>query len=233
MFGRRIYHLNAFQRTRVSSTAEETAIERKTDSRIKTLSVLGVLDYWRDAYRTFVSEIQSATFKGVVVDYDGTLCGEADRFGKLQPAILNELARVARAGCPVGIATGRGKSVWEALRGGLPQSYWNLVAIGYYNGGDIRLLSEDKPDGTPKTAESLVPIAEALCSNRLVADLATIELRIPQITVRPNAKRAGRSCVGHRRTYDSGAPRAWHVNAPFEPFYRYPCAGGRQASSGP
>ena len=144
VFGRRIYHLNAFQRTRVSPTAEETAIERKTDSRIKTLSVLGVLDYWRDAYRTFMSEIQSATFRGVVVDYDGTLCGEAERFGKLQPGILNELARIARAGCPVGIATGRGKSVWEALRGGLPQSYWNLVAIGYYNGGDIRLLSEEQ-----------------------------------------------------------------------------------------
>lgn len=183
-FGRRIYHLRAFPRAS-AVTAEQTAIERKTGMSLSALSAMGTLDYWRSAYNTFLSQVTAAVFKGLVLDYDGTLCGETDRYGGLQPEIARELERLAGAGVHIGIATGRGKSVRTALRASISQAYWPSIVVGYYNGGDIRLLSEDNPDGRPVTTESLRGIAEALSSDRLLMQLATLELRPPQIKVEP------------------------------------------------
>jgi hydroxymethylpyrimidine pyrophosphatase-like HAD family hydrolase len=144
------------------------------------------LNFWRDAYRLFTSAISDVMFKGVVVDYDGTLCGEADRFGDLNSHVAKELLRLLRAGIPLGIATGRGKSVRKALREALPKNYWDRVVVGYYNGGDVGLLSAERPDGTARAGEALAEIADALRSNRLLMRLAKLEFRIPQITVEPN-----------------------------------------------
>ena len=184
-FGRQIYHLNAF-RKRSLPGPEQTAIERKTGKPIATLSSLGVLDFWRAAYRSFTSAMRDVTFKGIAIDYDGTLCGEADRFGDLRPDVAKELLRLLRAGIPVGIATGRGKSVRKVLRQALPKNYWNRVVVGYYNGGDVGLLNDERPDGTPRAGESLAEIADVLGSNQLLTRLVKLELRIPQITVVPN-----------------------------------------------
>ena len=184
-FGRRIYHLNAF-RNRSPPPPEQTAIERKTGKAVETLSSLGVFNFWRDAYRTFTRAINDVTFKGVVIDYDGTLCGEADRFGDLHPRVVTELLRLLRGGIAVGVATGRGKSVRQALRKALPKNYWDRVVVGYYNGGDVGLLSDKRPDGSPRAGEALAEIADALGSNQLLTHLAKLELRLPQITIEPN-----------------------------------------------
>lgn len=183
-FGRRIYHLNAFRR-RALPQPGQIAIERKTGKSVETLSSLGVLKFWHDAYCSFTDAIKDVVFKSVAIDYDGTLCGETDRFGDLQPQVAKELLRVLRGGVAVGIATGRGKSVRTALREALPEKYWDRVVVGYYNGGDVGLLSDEKPDGTPRVGEQLAEIAGALRSNRLLCHLAKLELRIPQITIEP------------------------------------------------
>ena len=186
-FGRRIYHLNAF--TRVATPApEEVAIERKTGIEHSMLSALGLLNHWRAAYQAFVKTLRTTRFRGLVVDYDGTLCGDADRYGALQPEVASELERLARGGIILGIATGRGKSVRTALRAAVSQEYWSKIVVGYYNGGDIRLLSDDNPDGTSTTAEILAPVAEALTTNRLLMDLVTVELRPPQIKIEPKRR---------------------------------------------
>ncbi|MGE3341871.1 MAG: sucrose-6-phosphate hydrolase [Vicinamibacterales bacterium] len=198
-FGRRIYHLRAFPKGSAVS-AEQTAIERKTGFSLSELSAVGALNYWRAAYNEFISQVTTTVFAGVVVDYDGTLCGEADRYGSLQPEIAGELERLARAGVYVGIATGRGKSVRAALRAAIPETCWPQFVVGYYNGGDIRLLSEDNPDGRPVTGDSLRGIARALSSHRLLMRLATLELRPPQIKVEPKRRRDSDivwSMVGH------------------------------------
>ena len=183
-FGRQIYHLNAFRKPPLPGP-EQTAIERKTGQPIATLSSLGIFDFWRTAYRSFTSAMRGGTFKGIALDYDGTLCGDADRFGALQPDVTTELLRFLRAGIPVGIATGRGKSVRKALRQALPKDYWTNVVVGYYNGGDVGLLNDERPDGTPQAGEGLTAIADVLGSHLLLTRLATLELRIPQITIEP------------------------------------------------
>lgn len=184
-FGRQIYHLNAF-RGRLLPGLEQTAIERKTGKPVATLSSLGDLDFWCAAYRSFTSAMRDVTFKGIAIDYDGTLCSEADRFNDLQPDVAKELIRLLRAGIPVGIATGRGKSVRKVLRRALPKDCWNRVVVGYYNGGDIGLLNDERPDGTPRAGKELAEIADMLGSNELFTRLANLELRIPQITIEPN-----------------------------------------------
>ena len=86
----------------------------------------------------------------------------------------------------MGVATGRGKSVRQALRKALPKNYCDRVVVGYYNGGDVGLLSDKRPDGSPRAGEALAEIADALGSNQLLTHLAKLELRLPQITIEPN-----------------------------------------------
>ena len=51
-----------------------------------------------------------------------------------------------RAGAVVGLATGRGKSVRQALRDAVDERLWGKVIVGYYNGGDIGLVGDDQED---------------------------------------------------------------------------------------
>ena len=100
--------------------------------------------------------------------------------------MVTELLRLLRGGIAVGVATGRGKSVRQALRKALPKNYCDRVVVGYYNGGDVGLLSDKRPDGSPRAGEALAEIADALGSNQLLTHLAKLELRLPQITIEPN-----------------------------------------------
>ena len=181
-FGRRIYNLRAFKQRPVSDR-QAIAIERKVQKPIEVLSRLKLLDFWRRAYRTFTTGLQVATFRGVVVDYDGTLSD--DRFGSLSSDISGELVRLLNDHIPLAVATGRGKSAREALREVIPPGLWDRVVIGYYNGGDIGLLSEDKPNPAQRAGEALLEIAAALQKDRQLVSLAAVECRIPQLTIQP------------------------------------------------
>jgi hypothetical protein len=165
---------------------EAVAIERKAGRSVNTLAGQGELEFWRSAYVQFVRQLGRATLKGLVLDYDGTLCGEAHRFGGLAREAGRELTRVLRAGITLGVATGRGKSVRKALRDGIPKKYWGRVVVGYYNGGDVGLLDDDdRPDGSERVAEALRPVAEALQDHPLLSRCARFEFRLPQIKVEP------------------------------------------------
>ena len=180
-FGRRIYNLRAFTRRPVSDR-QAIAIERKVQKPTEMLS-LQVLYFWQRAYRIFTTGLQAATFRGVVVDYDGTLSD--DRFGSLSREVAGELIRLLNANIPLAVATGRGKSARKVLREVIPTGHWDRVIVGYYNGGDIGLLSEERPDPTARAGEALSEIAAAFRRDPLLARLAVLECRIPQITIQP------------------------------------------------
>jgi fructoselysine-6-P-deglycase FrlB-like protein len=189
-FGRKIYHLRAFAGDRapdpVMPAEEVVAIERKSRRAVVMLARQGQIDSWRDAYAAFIRGFGKASFRGVVFDYDGTLCDEADRYKGLSPVVGRELTRLLRAGALLGIATGRGKSVRQALRERISRKHWGRVVVGYYNGGDIGVLHDDaRPDGTEQVADALRPLAESLQRHTLLAQLAGFELRLPQIKVEP------------------------------------------------
>lgn len=146
------------------------------------------LEFWKKAYDTFVDWLQTQPYGGVVFDYDGTLCDGRDRYRGIDEAVVQHLIRLLSAGVIIGVATGRGKSVRKTLRSKIPQSLWGQVLVGYYNGSDSGLLSDEShPDSTDGSCDELLPVLEAINSDptleRLSKYLAERTCRRSQITV--------------------------------------------------
>lgn len=182
-FGSRIYRINAFPSRSDIQSREDLAIVRKT--RV-SLERLPALDSWRNAYDKFLRKLVGTRFRGIVLDYDGTMCSDLDRYKPLREPILKELNRLLEGGITIGVATGRGKSVRQRLQEGLVPEYWPNVAIGYYNGGDIALLNDNsRPNGEEATSHSLRTVADLLRGHGLLNELASFEFRLPQIKVEP------------------------------------------------
>ncbi|MCE9566514.1 MAG: sucrose-6-phosphate hydrolase [Planctomycetes bacterium] len=183
-FGRRLYNLGVFPRMPPPHgiATPEVAIARKS----RVPGAQSSASAWQDAYAGFLSRLSSARIRALVLDYDGTLCDEAKRFDPLPAPVGDELSRVLRAGIPVGIATGRGKSVRERLQEALPRNVWDRVLVGYYNGADIGLLSDDnRPDGTKMVSEPLRPVEDLLVRQSPFLGPCETELRPWQITLKP------------------------------------------------
>lgn len=186
-FGRSIYHLNAFKR-RPTADISEAAIARKSGLPLSVLRTRQSLHDWERHYSEFVSRIQEARFRTIILDYDGTLVDESHRFDGLSREVAKHLIRFAKGRIQIGVATGRGKSVRSALQDALPKATWKQFLIGYYNGGDIGSLSNPScPDGTCRVDDSLNPIASAIRDSDYLRGSADCEFRIPQITIQPKS----------------------------------------------
>lgn len=186
-FGRELYNLNVFTRSRparAGSLAEpEVAIERKTRTAASTPP-----EVWRGAHAAFLDRLAKARVAAIVTDYDGTLCDEARRFEPLSSEVAEELTRLLRLGLNLGVATGRGQSVRKELQKAIPNEFWDRVIVGYYNGSDIGLLSEDdRPDGTDAPLEPLKPVAQLLQRLHPFLGVEPPELRHNQITLKSGA----------------------------------------------
>ena len=190
-FGQEIYHLRNSTKTpmlghsgKLSQNAI-TAIQRKTNMPIELMSSEHV-NYWRSAYRKFLRKLKAAEFTSIIFDYDGTLCDPSARFELLSNDICNHLRRLLRAGITIGIATGRGQSVRESLQEAIPKKYWAQVWIGYYNGSDIGLLSDNnQPDKDGPLHPTLLPIKSCLSEDTYFAKIATLQARPNQISINP------------------------------------------------
>ena len=191
LFGRNIYHLrnstNAHMLGYSGNLSQDaiTAIQRKTKMPIETIS-LEHINYWRSAYRKFLRKLKAAEFTSIIFDYDGTLCDPSARFESLSNDICNHLRRLLRADITIGIATGRGQSIRESLQEVIPKKYWAQVWIGYYNGSDIGLLSDNShPDKESSLHPTLLPIESRLSKDTYFAKIATFEARPNQISIEP------------------------------------------------
>lgn len=176
-FGRLLYHMGE---RRVRSTPvtrssphsiEAAAICRKAGIQsIETLRPSN-LAYWRAAYSGFRSSLAAAAFGGVVFDYDGTLCGPAERGTGPRQAVCNELVRLADAGVLIGVATGRGGSAGESLRDALPERVWQRIWIGYYNGATIASLSDTSAPTVTRPRGAMRDVARILAGDKRVRAL--------------------------------------------------------------
>jgi fructoselysine-6-P-deglycase FrlB-like protein len=191
-FGSKIYKLSALgglsKRSQPLSGIAAASIERKTELTIENLWSRGELDFWKKAYAIFLDRLQIQPYGGIVFDYDGTLCDSRDRYKGIENEVIQNLVRLLGSGVLIGIATGRGKSVRKTLRSSLPKSLWSRVVIGYYNGSDNGLLSDDShPDSTDCSCDELLPVLEVLNSDSTLLRLSKYLLehtcRRSQITV--------------------------------------------------
>lgn len=160
-FGRRIYNLRLPLREdlKMNQSRRRTAVRRKIDLVGDAQASADRVSFWLKAYDTFTRRLAGARFSGLVVDYDGTLCCERNRYGDLDSDTVNELVRLLQAGVGIGVATGRGKPARAALQRALPREYWGRVVVGYYNGGDCALLADsNRPDGSARRVLSWPPL---------------------------------------------------------------------------
>ncbi|MBY0335737.1 MAG: HAD hydrolase family protein [Acetobacteraceae bacterium] len=188
-FGRKLYNLPLPRsgRNRTPgrlSLRQAAAISRKSGMPADQLAAAGELDRWRDALTTFECRLSEARFAGLVLDYDGTVVDTRHRFEPASPVIVAELARLARAGAKIAIATGRGRSVRHDLQKSVPRALWPEILIGYYNGAEIASLDDDAaPDASAELCAPLRLLAEALRRQPELAACVRQEDRAHQITL--------------------------------------------------
>jgi len=185
-FGRKLYHLRA----RISSAAKrvsslDSIVTRKT-------AALGVEDrddfdpkHWLKYYKAFRERLNQSDIGAIVFDYDGTLVRTDARFSPPSSAILRSLVCTLEAGLPIGIATGRGDSVREALQTTLPGDLQARVLIGYNNASQIAPLDRDHVvDGDIENA-ALARFHTQLLDCRILSTAIEIRTYPLQITIRP------------------------------------------------
>lgn len=179
-FGRKLYRLSAPEIRPESNPAlarKRAAIERLGGS----LSLAEL----EDARKRCLRRIEETTIKAVVLDYDGTLVDFRRRYDALPDEVGTALRRLIESGIAIGVATGRGKSVGERLREGMPRPLWERIWVGYYNGAECALLSENAaPIGREPSGLS-AQVAELLGRD---ADRWIVDARRMQVTVTPKRR---------------------------------------------
>lgn len=185
-FGRKLYHTNAFRaRSRPNELTfwKARAVERKASDSVDRLRAEDRLNFWLSSLKDVLEELAATRYCGLVVDYDGTLCSENERFDPLPAVVVEALTLLLSSGLVLGVATGRGKSVRERLQEAIPKKLWGRVVVGYYNGGQLLNLNDaEEPDGSKRVGLELQIVAEAVQVDGLLAQ-GEITLRNRQITL--------------------------------------------------
>ena len=156
------------------------------------------------ALRRFTRAISSQRFGGVVFDYDGTLCDPVRRAAGPSRRTAGMLSLILAAGITVGIATGRGGSVREALSRAIPRRLRAGVVIGYHNGAEVSRMADPSPDspGPPPPAElrrclalirrrGLLPAGTRVSKRRGQVSLVHGDIRAAPLARRLGGERAG------------------------------------------
>ena len=186
-FGRRLYHLRLRTRSSDKVSEDEAIVFRKLRSLGASSSIATKLrSYLHKELRSAVEKLHGVRFESLVLDYDGTFCHHTRRFEQPERLLSERLVRLSKKGLTIGFATGRGKSIRTALRKVFPKSLWNKVVVGYYNCGEIGLLSEDGiPEPEKAMGKELNHVAQILSNDRIITELCELTLRSTQVTVTP------------------------------------------------
>lgn len=157
VFGRRLYHLKAKQKRASQGDLNRSAALRRKGARVDDIC-------WTACYEQALKKFNSSRYEALVVDYDGTLCDARERAKPLRPEVTDELKRLVEKGAVIGLATGRGPSAGKELRASLPSELHCRILVGYYNGADVRTLT-DEEDPIVENASEKNPLVVALAKD--------------------------------------------------------------------
>ena len=184
-FGRKLYHMGAKGITsRGKKPSLDLLLHRKFGN-LATHRHPSSLDTIKEGLRSYLDKLRTTRFRGIVFDYDETLCPAENRFGSLPPSISDALTTIVENDVIVGIATGRGRSVGLALKEGLDERHWENIIVGYYNGGQVLKLNERSPKRGSPASPHLSDFLDLIQENTQLTQLCDIEERPDQITLNP------------------------------------------------
>lgn len=181
-FGRKIYHLRSKEKGLPEQRLERARILCRKTGEVSEEATL----CWGAYLDSFVDRLSRARYRSAVFDYDGTLCDAAERFMGPGPEIVEALITLLKKGIPIGVATGRGKSVKRDLRRILPRSLWHLVVVSYYNGFESGLLNNDNLPSQRPTSPEMKAISDELRDHPFISANANTEERAGQISFTSN-----------------------------------------------
>jgi hypothetical protein len=146
-FGRRLYHLPP-SRSLVPETRLDP-VQRKIAA-THTANSTKLHAFFERSLETWLANIASVDFGGLVLDYDGTVCRTRERYELPSADVQKALLELLTDGTVVGFASGRGGSLWRDLRAWVPRKLWRNIELGLYNGGlQLSLADKIEPDGSP------------------------------------------------------------------------------------
>ncbi len=102
--------------------------------------------FFLEAAAEWSSQLTSQRFRGVVLDYDGTVCWTHRRFDLPSEGLQQALRGLLESRMILGFASGRGKSLHADLRRWIPETDWPNVIVGMYNGAVQISLDQSLPD---------------------------------------------------------------------------------------
>lgn len=187
-YGRELYHLpynNLLKPSKkgLLTKRAELAIKRKLN--IDNLESIDKkeLEVWKKSYLRFINNLMRNSFGMVLFDYDGTICSSNERYSGPSNQMKEKLLLILEKGFMFGVVTGRGQSIRRDLQKVIPERYWEQVIIGYYNGSDYGILSNDNlPNKKKKPASSLKPFISLLSDIEALYGI-TITKRPNQLTI--------------------------------------------------
>ncbi len=194
-FGRRLYHQGFPKKKTPRIHRLDHIIERKLGVNLPTWPD-EALTAARESLDDFLRRLAAARIGSVVLDYDGTLCPVENRYSGIPKPVAQLLADLLEKGLLLGVATGRGKSVRQALCERIPSKYFDRVIVGYYNGSQVLNLNEGDPVSGDVAIGNLSQFVDLIRSDPLLPKVCLIEVRPQQVTLIPQ------SSVPFRLLYD-------------------------------
>jgi hydroxymethylpyrimidine pyrophosphatase-like HAD family hydrolase len=99
--------------------------------------------------------------------------------------VAQNLTALLTRNIPIGVATGRGKSAKRDLRVALAERFWPRVVVGYYNGFETALLSDDTVPSRQVPSSELRLLSAELSAHPFISKHATCDVRAGQISLTP------------------------------------------------
>ena len=144
-------------------------------------------EFYALCYKEWLQNISRQQFKGLVLDYDGTIVSTVGCDNLPPESVRQQIINLLEAGIPVAVATGRGKSIFKLLCSWVPKSLQSSVFVGAYSGGIWVALDSHYSIQSAEQDPDLQDVYNKLTSLPLYS-FTNIDLRPLQLTITPNSK---------------------------------------------
>jgi len=185
-FGKRLYHLPA-KSLMLHKPMTPLSLKLQTVGLGNTHQADPIREFYESSYKEWIQNLTMQQFKGLVLDHDGTIVSTVGRDHLPPEPVRGQILALLEAGIPVAVATGRGRSIFDLLRGWVPESLQSNVFIGAYSGATWIALDSQDPIQPAGQDPDLQAAYNTLIGSPLRL-FAGIELRPLQLTITPHVK---------------------------------------------